>query len=63
MFTTNAVAAAPVVYDRMVVKGGRVQAILANSGCANACTGEAGYRDAELAALAHAQPVLADPDP
>lgn len=54
VFTTNAVAAAPVLYDRQVVKGGRVQAILANSGCANACTGEAGYRDAELSALATA---------
>ena len=51
MFTTNAVAAAPVVYDRAAVKGGRVQAILANSGCANACTGEDGLRDAELSAL------------
>ncbi len=54
VFTTNAVAAAPVLYDRVVVKGGKVQAILANSGCANACTGEAGYRDAELSALATA---------
>ncbi len=51
MFTTNAVAAAPVLYDRAIVKSGRIQAILANSGCANACTGEAGYKDAELAAL------------
>ena len=51
MFTTNAVAAAPVLYDRATVKSGRIQAILANSGCANACTGEAGYKDAELAAL------------
>ncbi len=50
VFTTNAVAAAPVVYDRAVVKGGRIQAILANSGCANACTGEAGFRDAEISA-------------
>ena len=50
VFTTNAVAAAPVVYDREVVKGGRIQAILANSGCANACTGEAGYRDAAASA-------------
>ena len=54
VFTTNAVAAAPVLYDRVVVKGGKVQAILANSGCANACTGEAGYKDAELSALATA---------
>ena len=54
VFTTNQVAAAPVVYDREIVKGGKVQAILANSGCANACTGEGGMHDAELSALATA---------
>ena len=51
VFTTNKVAAAPVLLDREVVKGGRVQAILANSGCANACTGERGLKDARLSAL------------
>lgn len=51
VFTTNKVAAAPVLYDRKVVKGGVVQAILANSGCANACTGEKGLADAEMSAL------------
>ena len=61
VFTTNAVAAAPVVYDRMVVKGGRIQAILANSGCANACTGEAGYRDAERSARETAKTLGIDP--
>ena len=61
VFTTNAVAAAPVLYDRVVVKGGKVQAILANSGCANACTGEAGYKDAELSALATAGELGIDP--
>ena len=55
MFTTNAVAAAPVVYDRKAVAGGRVQAILANSGCANACTGEEGLKDAETSASATAE--------
>ncbi|MBQ1345838.1 MAG: bifunctional glutamate N-acetyltransferase/amino-acid acetyltransferase ArgJ [Kiritimatiellae bacterium] len=54
VFTTNKVAAAPVVYDRDVVRGGKVQAILANSGCANACTGEQGLKDAQLCALATA---------
>ena len=34
--------------------GPRIQAILANSGCANACTGKTGLRDAELSALATA---------
>lgn len=51
VFTTNKVAAAPVLYDRKIVKGGVVQAILANSGCANACTGESGLADANLSAL------------
>ncbi len=54
VFTTNAVAAAPVVYDRKVIAGGVAQAILANSGCANACTGKAGLEDAKAAAKATA---------
>ena len=61
VFTTNAVAAAPVVYDRQVVKGGRIQAILANSGCANACTGEAGFKDAESSARETAKALGIDP--
>ncbi len=61
VFTTNAVAAAPVVYDREIVKGGRIQAILANSGCANACTGEAGYRDAVASARETAKTLGIDP--
>jgi len=61
VFTTNAVAAAPVVYDRAIVKGGKVQAILANSGCANACTGPDGMKDAELSALATAGELGLDP--
>ena len=61
VFTTNRVAAAPVLYDREVVKGGRVQAILANSSCANACTGENGLKDAELSALATAGELGIDP--
>jgi glutamate N-acetyltransferase/amino-acid N-acetyltransferase len=51
VFTTNKVAAAPVVYDRKAIKGGCIQAIVANSGCANACTGEQGMKDASLTAL------------
>ena len=61
MFTTNKVAAAPVVYDREVVKSGRAQAILANSGCANACTGEQGMKDARLSALVTAGELGIDP--
>ena len=61
VFTTNKVAAAPVVYDRVVAKRGKAQAILANSGCANACTGEAGAKDAELSALLAAGELGIDP--
>jgi glutamate N-acetyltransferase/amino-acid N-acetyltransferase len=46
VFTTNRVAAAPVILDRERVKSGRARAILVNAGCANACTGPEGYRDA-----------------
>jgi glutamate N-acetyltransferase / amino-acid N-acetyltransferase len=61
VFTTNKVAAAPVLYDREIVKGGKVQAILANSGCANACTGEQGLKDAKLSALVTAGELGIDP--
>ena len=42
-FTTNVVKAAPVKWDRQVVDSGAgVQAVIVNSGIANACTGEEG---------------------
>lgn len=46
VFTTNRVKAAPVLLDRERIRAGRAQAILVNSGNANACTGEAGMRAA-----------------
>jgi glutamate N-acetyltransferase / amino-acid N-acetyltransferase len=46
VFTTNKVTAAPVVVTVPRVQRGLCQAILVNSGNANACTGEAGLRDA-----------------
>ncbi|GIW43334.1 MAG: arginine biosynthesis bifunctional protein ArgJ [Candidatus Binatia bacterium] len=45
-FTTNVVQAAPVQIAREHVKSGRLQAIVVNSGNANAFTGAAGVRDA-----------------
>ena len=45
-FTQNAVAAAPVFASKAVVKTGTAHAIAANAGCANACTGEQGDKDA-----------------
>ena len=41
VFTTNRVQAAPVTWTRQVVSGGRVRAVVLNSGGANACTGRA----------------------
>ena len=42
-FTTNIVKAAPVKWDRNIVDSGRKsQAVIVNSGIANACTGEEG---------------------
>lgn len=54
-FTRNIVKAAPVLWDKKVVeKEGRAQAVVINSGIANACTGEEGYencaKEAEKAA-------------
>ena len=39
VFTSNRVQAAPVKWSRQVVSGGRVRAVVLNSGGANACTG------------------------
>ena len=42
-FTTNVVKAAPVKWDRQVVESGvKSQAVIVNSGIANACTGQEG---------------------
>ena len=42
VFTTNAVQAAPVRWCKGLVQRGAAQAIIVNSGCANACTGPEG---------------------
>jgi len=47
VFTTNAVRAAPVVLSRRHLQNRNAQAVVVNSGCANACTGDAGMADAE----------------
>jgi len=52
-FTTNRVKAAPVLVSQENIRDGKVRAILANAGNANACTGERGMADArECARLA-----------
>ncbi|MBQ9693560.1 MAG: bifunctional glutamate N-acetyltransferase/amino-acid acetyltransferase ArgJ [Kiritimatiellae bacterium] len=55
VFTTNLVAAAPVVMDReRLSKTPSARAIAINTGCANACTGEQGLADARRIAAATA---------
>lgn len=52
-FTKNAAAAAPVLWSRARL-GGRVRAVVVNSGNANACTGPAGEEAVERVAIATA---------
>lgn len=47
VFTTNTMAAAPVVISRKVAASGVASAVAVNAGCANACTGEQGTLDAQ----------------
>ena len=46
LFTINTVKASPVLLDMERIKGGQCQALIVNSGNANACTGSQGLRDA-----------------
>lgn len=53
VFTTNAVKAAPVLYDMaLMAQGGELRAVVINAGNANACTGTDG--DAAAVAMARA---------
>ena len=45
VFTTNRFAAAPVLWSREVLRGGKLRAVVLNSGGANACTGPDGFAD------------------
>jgi glutamate N-acetyltransferase/amino-acid N-acetyltransferase len=45
VFTRNRVTAAPVLWSRQVLTDGRVDAVVLNSGGANACTGPVGFAD------------------
>jgi glutamate N-acetyltransferase/amino-acid N-acetyltransferase len=48
VFTGNKVKAAPILVSQENIKKGRARAIVANSGNANACTGEAGLQSARF---------------
>ncbi len=52
-FTTNLVKAAPVLWDQRIVREGKkAQAVVVNSGIANACTGKEGFDCCEETAAA-----------
>ena len=59
VFTANRVQAAPVKWTRQVVSGGRVRAVVLNSGGANACTGPLGFQDTHATAERLAQTLAA----
>jgi len=61
LFTTNRLPAAPVLLDRLHLRRGVGQAIIVNSGNANACTGPQGLADAEEMATLVARRLDADP--
>jgi len=63
VFTTNRVKAAPVLYDQAILAqpDAEIRAVIANTGSANACTGDAGLADtrataAQVAARIGCQP-------
>jgi glutamate N-acetyltransferase/amino-acid N-acetyltransferase len=45
VFTSNKVVAAPVIWSKQIASSGLAQAIVLNSGGANACTGPQGFAD------------------
>lgn len=63
LFTTNAFKAAPVLYDQRLLaqNATNLHGVVINSGCANACTGERGLRDAVSTAAAAASHLATAP--
>jgi glutamate N-acetyltransferase/amino-acid N-acetyltransferase len=64
VFTTNLAVAPPIVVSKAHLRasGGHARAVVVNSGCANACTGEAGMRVANLMAAETARAVDCEPE-
>ncbi len=62
-FTTNRVKAAPVLWDQRIVREiGQAQAVVVNSGIANACTGKEGYAQCEATAAKVSSALALSPD-
>lgn len=62
MFTTNQVCAAPVKICAERIRRGKAQAIVVNSGNANACTGKRGLKDARVMAEVAARKLKVAPE-
>ena len=62
VFTKNSVTAAPVWVCREHLSDGQAQAVIVNSGNANACTGEVGMANAQRMAAATAEQLGIDAD-
>jgi glutamate N-acetyltransferase/amino-acid N-acetyltransferase len=62
VFTTNKIKSASVVIDQLHLQHKRVQALVINSGNANACTGAQGFKDALQMAKLTADRLDLDPD-
>jgi len=62
VFTSNRMASACVLVSRKVVDTGSARAVIANSGCANTCTGAEGQSNAEEMANAAAEKLNISPD-
>ena len=54
-FTKNRIKAAPVQWCQSRIISGKAQAVIINAGCANACTGAQGMKDAKAMAQAAAR--------
>ncbi len=59
-FTTNAIRASSVDWCESHLPSKTIQAILVNSGCANACTGDQGVKDSSMMALLASKTVEID---
>ena len=62
VFTLNSMAAPPIAVSRSHIANGLAQAIIVNSGNANACTGPQGLSDAQSMARAAAAALGCEPD-
>jgi len=61
LFTTNKIKSPSVVLCQQRVQNGKAKAIVANSGCANASTGEQGFADAKEMTTIAAKTIGAEP--